>query len=75
MGSLTYYREAFLEDPNAGYRWRIWNNGEGMLEFDYQELKPGADGAQWVSLPFHGMPAGEADAICRAIQDVKDSPV
>lgn len=69
-GSMTYYQEAFIEDPTLGCRWRVFNNGEGMIEFQYQEWKDG----NWVSDKFIGLPASEADAICRAIQSVKDFP-
>jgi hypothetical protein len=71
MGSLSYYVEAFVEEPSLGYRWRVWNNGEGSIEFAYQEFKDG----QWLSRTFQGIPADSTDKFIAAITAVKDSPV
>lgn len=71
MGALTQYVEAFIEEPRAGYRWRIYNNGEGMICFDYQEFQAG----NWVNRPFSGVPADEAESVIAAINAVKHSPV
>jgi hypothetical protein len=71
MGNLTYYVEAFIESPSNGYHWRVFNNGEGMIEFDYQEHKDG----QWHSLKFQGWPSSEIDALIKALDVVRNSPV
>lgn len=69
LGQLTYYIEAFLEDPQGGWRWRVFNNGEGMIEFAYQEYRDG----EWVKGEFQGWPSSEVDALIAAVQVVRDS--
>lgn len=74
MGTYLFY-EAFIEDFGAGFRWRIYSNGEGMICFDYQEMERGDNGANWVSKPFHGLPIDKHKEIAEAISHIAKNDI